>query len=275
MSQNHSERIKAVVVVSDLHVGSTIGLWPTAFVSQEDVPVGQSRFQKWLWECWIDLAKQIEGYLGNTKYVVVVNGDIVEGLHHNSTQIMTANPTDQTEAVKKVLYPLIKRSYSLFFTKGTEIHTRDREITVGNALAAVQDPSTGQHAFDKLYLNINGCLCIFRHHITATTRPYLEATALSTELGSERIEAARNMHPIPKVLCVAHRHRHGIFRDSGGIVTVTGGWQGLTRHGHKVVGSAVPNPSAIVLDWRNKRKGELPVVEDFVYSPKAPKPIDI
>ncbi len=268
--------IRCVVVLSDLHIGSTVGLWPSKFISQEGNEIGPNEFQEWLWECWQDLtAVQLPKYLRGEPYALVLNGDVIEGIHHRTLQVMTANTTDQVKAAKKVLDPVFKKAAARFIVKGTEVHTRDREISLGEALNAQEDTATGQHAFDKLYLSVHGTNCVFRHHITTTSRPYLEATALSTELGSERIEAARNKHPIPQVLCVAHRHRHGIFRDSAGLVCVTSAWQGLTRHGHKVVGHSTPAPSCIVLDWRDRERGSIPHAEDFVYMPAPAKSIAI
>lgn len=266
--------IKLAVVLSDLHIGSTVGLWPNGFINQEGNPTACNGFQKWLARCWDDLhRKALPEYLGTDPYVLILNGDIMEGIHHRTLQVMTVNPTDQTNAAKMVLAPVVKKAHAVFIVKGTEVHTKDREISLGDALKAVRDTSTGQHAFDKLTLEMHGCRGVIRHHMTTSMRPYLEATALSTELGSERIEAARNGHKIPQFLCLAHRHRHGIFRDSNGLVCVTSAWQGLTRHGHKVVGSALPAPSCIVLDWRRKEYGAVPHAEDFVYQPRAAKAI--
>lgn len=266
--------IKLAVVLSDLHIGSTVGLWPERFITQEGNVIFGNGFQKWLGKCWNDLhSNELPNYLGNDPYVLILNGDIIEGIHHRTLQVMTANTTDQTNAAKQILDPIKKKAAKVFIVKGTEVHTKDREISLGDAIGAVKDPSTGQHAFDKLILDMYGCRGVVRHHMTTSTRPYLEATALSTELGSERIEAARNRHKIPQFLCLAHRHRHGIFKDNNGLVCVTSAWQGLTRHGHKVVGSALPGPSCIVLDWRQREYGEVPHAEDFIYLPKSPRAI--
>lgn len=268
--------IQIIVVLSDLHIGSTVGLWPVNFKTQEGHNIGQNEFQRWLWKCWIDLTLvQLPKYIGNDPYAVVLNGDIIEGIHHRTLQVMTANTTDQTNAAKQVLEPLAKQASRLFMVKGTEVHTKDREISLGEALKAEQDKSTGQHAFDRLSIDVHGCRCVFRHHMTTTARPYLEATAMSTELGSERIAAARVGHIIPKVLGLAHRHLHGVFKDVGGIVCVTAGWQGLTRHGFKVVGHSLPSPSCIVLDWRGKNHGDTPRDEEFIYQAKQSRSISI
>jgi hypothetical protein len=64
-----------------------------------------------------------------------------------------------------------------------------------------------------------------------------------------------------------HRHTGGWFSDGQGMIGVTGGWQFLTRYGRKVVPDAIPRPSAMVLDWRRKRDGELPEVTEIVFTP--------
>jgi hypothetical protein len=48
-------KAKVVMVLSDLHVGSTVGLWPKDFTSNEGNLICQNKFQEWLWECWEDM----------------------------------------------------------------------------------------------------------------------------------------------------------------------------------------------------------------------------
>lgn len=269
-------RLKRVVDLSDLHIGSTVGLWPPDFISQEGNPIGQNKFQKWLWQCWIDLHEtQLPKYLRGEPYALVLNGDIIEGNKHWNKQVMTSMTEDQMRAAAQVLKPIAEKASKIFLVKGTHCHTGDKEPALGHMLHAEIDPSTGQPAFDKLHLDVHGTRCVFRHHMPTAMRQYLEASALGIELGAERIEAARAGHPIPKVLCLAHRHRHGIFKDFDGLVCVTSAWQGISRHTHRVVGSAVPAPSCIVLDWTGQERGSVPKVEDWIYKALPPDGIAI
>jgi len=90
---------KIAVVISDLHVGSTVGLWPEKYVSVEGVPIGQNAIQKWFWSHWLDATRKwIPGVVGNDPYVLIVNGDVVDGIHHKTLQVMTADPADQSRA---------------------------------------------------------------------------------------------------------------------------------------------------------------------------------
>jgi len=104
---------KLIVLLSDLHVGSTIGLWPPDFISNEGNPIGQNKFQEWLWECWQDAAKWSAKLIGKDAFEIVLNGDLVEGIHHRSLQVMTPDVGDQSEAVKQVLEPLAAKASKL------------------------------------------------------------------------------------------------------------------------------------------------------------------
>ncbi len=257
---------KLVLCISDLHVGSTVGLWPKDFVSNEGNPIGQNRFQEWLWECWMDMQVWAQKVIGKDQFDVVVNGDLVDGIHHKTLQVMTPDVGDQTDAVKQVLGFLAESCHKLHIIKGTEVHSRNDEIRLGKALEATRDTKTGQSAWDTLDLEVNGTLYNFAHHISATVRSYLEASAHSIMLGNMSHSRARTGKPVPKVMVRAHRHRHGIWDDGNQVSCITGAWQGLTRYGYRVVPDAVPQPSAIIFDHRNAEKGDLPLIHRKVYT---------
>jgi hypothetical protein len=125
----------------------------------------------------------------------------------------------------------------------------------------------GGIAKDKWLLKINGCLVDAAHHMGVTSRAYLEAGAMSIQMGNARLNYLRAGQPVPKVFLRAHRHCGGHFSDGQGLFAVTGAFQFLTRHGHKIVTDSIPRPSMLVLDWRNKEPGELPQVHDVTFNP--------
>lgn len=257
---------KLIVLLSDLHVGSTVGLWPPDFTSNEGNPIGQNKFQQWLWECWCDAMKWTDKIVGKDPFEVVLNGDLVDGIHHRTLQVMTPDVGDQSEAVRQVLDPLAKRAAKLHVVKGTEVHTRNDEVRLGAHLGASKCRATGQSAHDSLDLECSGILYNFAHHISATARSYLEASAHSIALGNISHSRARSGKPVPRIICRGHRHRHGIWDDGNQMSCITGAWQGLTRFGYKVVPDAVPQPSIIIFDHRQTDKGELPIVHRRIYT---------
>jgi hypothetical protein len=144
-------------------------------------------------------------------------------------------------------------------------------VAIGESIGAEVNADTGKHAFDRLYLDACGVRCVFRHHIGTSIRMSLEATQLSVILVEEMAEAVKNGETPPRIVCAAHRHKFGFFQNGRSMCVVSAPWQGLTRHGHKVVSQARTQPGIYALDWRGITDGELPVLHFRTYDTPAPK----
>jgi len=270
-------RIERVVIISDTHIGSTVALMAPEFETGEGQLIGLNAFQEWFWECWLHLWEEwVPEVTGGEPYALVINGDIVDGIHHRTTQVWSPDSGDQVDAVDLAFKPVMEtQPAKVFITEGTECHSRNTETRIGRKLGAEKCPVRNRHAFERLELFIgeNERPVVFRHHIGTTARPYLEASQLSIHLGVERQEAERADRKGPLGLVCAHRHRHGWFDDGCGFSAVTGAWQWLTRYGHKVVPGAVPMPSAIMLDFSAVGKDKVPHKQDILFRPgKGMKP---
>jgi hypothetical protein len=263
------QNIKLAVVISDTHVGSTVGLWPDKFNSVEGFSVGQNAIQKWLWKLWLDATqKWLPSVVGDDPYALIVNGDLIDGVSPRSIQVMTPDPADQSRAVKQVLGPMFQKAAKTYITLGTESHSRNDEYRIGADLGAEIDQETGLHAFSELHLEIHGAYGICRHHCGTAGSPYVEAGGIGRAMNTEIMEAARCGARIPKWMMRAHRHRHGVVTDGNSMMGITGAWQTLTRFGHKVVPAAQAQPSMVILDWRGTQRGDLPRIHEKVYEPK-------
>lgn len=266
---------KLVFVLSDLHCGSTVGLLPPSFKTLEGQKVDQNPIQQWLWRCWTDAMQWIDEISDGDPYAVVLGGDLIEGSHHRTTQIISPDIGDHVEAAIHCLRSLTQKSKATFIVKGTDCHTGNTETVVGKALKTRINPETDLPSWDRLTLDVNGVRCVFRHHIGTTTRRGLAGTQLSMQLAEEQVEAANNGEPIPRVLCCAHRHKVGYYQDSNGICLVTGAFQDLTRFAHKVVSQARCNPSIAALDFRGLPTGTLPIVKTKSYEARKPQAITL
>lgn len=256
---------KKLVVISDTHIGSTVGLWPKGFVSHEGYQIGRNPFQDWLGDCWEDLQKWVKSKTEGKPYELLINGDLVEGIHHNSLQVMSPDRADQVSACEQLLRPMTSKASKLYIVKGTESHTRNDEIHIGRVLGAVKDKTTGHHAFDRLDLEYGDHLVAASHHMSSAVRPYSEATAHCANLASEIQERARCGKRPPTIIIRAHRHVHGMWADGLGMSLSTGAWQGLTRFGNRVVPHCIPRPSCFILDFEGISKGDMPLVHQRIY----------
>jgi hypothetical protein len=254
-----------LVVVSDLHCGSTVGLLAPDVETHygNTVGFGSNYHQEWLWDKWQEGMRRVFDLAGDDPYVLLCNGDATEGIHHRSPEVVATLIEDHCRMAAAALKGYAEKAVKVLITRGTECHTHNVEDYLANLLGAGE-------ARDHWLFTINGTLCNATHHMPATSRAYLEASAMSINLGNARLNCIRSGHPVPSVYLRAHRHCGGWYTDGAGILAVTGGWQFLTRHGKKVVPDAIPRPSVIVLDWRGLEEGTLPHVHNFTFNPPPP-----
>jgi Calcineurin-like phosphoesterase len=267
--------IRLVFVLSDIHCGSTIALMPPNFKTLEGTMLNQNPIQQWLWACWQDTIKWIEQVANGEPYAVVLNGDLIEGNHHRTMQVISPDVGDHVEAAIHSLRPIVAKANKVFIVKGTECHTGNTEIVLGKALKTEINPVTKQPAWDRLTIDINGVRCVWRHHIGTSVRRGLAGTQLSVQLAEEQVEAANANETIPRVLCCAHRHKFGYYQDNNGLCVVSPPYQGLTRFAHKVVSQARTNPGVFALDFRGKNKNELPQLLSRIYESEKTSPVTL
>jgi hypothetical protein len=268
MAKQRTARPQLLVVVSDLHCGSTVGLMPpdSENMAGNTLGFGSNHHQRWLWECWQDAQKQVAKLAGNDSLALLINGDATEGIHHRSPEVVASLIENHCQMAATALKPLAEKAAATFVVRGTECHTHDVESYLASLIGAQEGK-----ARDKWLIQIHGTIIDATHHIGATSRAYLEASAMSIVLGNARLNSIRAGHPCAQVYLRAHRHCGGVFSDGSGLLAITGGWQFLTRHGHKVVPDAIPRPSVLVLDWRGKPEGALPTPHHIFFNPPAPK----
>ncbi|MCM2276103.1 MAG: hypothetical protein NDI75_15045 [Candidatus Didemnitutus sp.] len=268
--------IELLAVVSDPHCGSTVGLMTPTYETLKGQTISQSPVQKWLWGCYQDAVGFVRDVKGESPLALVINGDCIEGIHHGTKEVISPEVGDHKQLAIDCLSPLAELATKRFMISGTECHTGASEISIATSLGCERNPdfpapkdgkkdNDGAYIFDRLALDIKGVRLVARHHMPTSVRRNLSATQLSIQLGEEQLEAVNNGEPMPRVLLMAHRHRTGHFMDDNGMSVVTGAWQALTRHGHKVVSAARCKPSVFILDWRGKKTGELPHVHYRTY----------
>lgn len=253
-------QIRTICVLSDLHAGSVVAVMPPKFTTSNEQEVTANPLQAWYYDCWQRTRAWIKSIVRDDPAALILNGDLIEGDHHRTTEIISRDISDHIEIARILLEPLVDSFDLTFITRGTECHTGNVEAALGKMLGAVKNPETNKPAFDRLTVELCGIRLVARHHVTTTSRPWLESNGLGMELAAEQLHSARNGEVMPNVLCVAHRHVAGHVVTGDGLCLATPAWQGMTRHTHKVVPAARCKTGAYILDWRDVPDGSLPVV---------------
>lgn len=230
-------------LIADTHCNSSLGLIHGNGVQLHDGGrFTPSPLQTWLWERWLMFWAAVDDTMQATKrarLVVVTVGDLVEGFHHKSVEIVSPHPGIQHQAAMSVLsVPMAMKPHRWVVVRGTTTHVGEggsHEDGIAAKLGAMPDPGTGQPAWWHVKPTINGNLLDITHHGSvgrlAWTRPNLINRTASQILH----EAAERGEPIPDLAVRGHCHISGDSGDNYPTrVIQLPCWQFTTSHGHKV-----------------------------------------
>ena len=228
--------IKNIVNISDLHCGCRLGLCPPEVKMDDGGTYHHSRLQAIVWEYWNTFWDEwVPKVTKGEDYVIVNNGDSIDGSHHGSTTQISQNIEDQVRIAEQILLPRIqhKKCKGYYHIRGTEAHVGKSgadEERLARMLGAIPN-AEGQFARWELWaeLGSHNKLCHFTHHIGTTSSMAYESTAVHKELVEAYNEAGRWNERPPDLISRGHRHRSykiELPNDNGmAIVVITPGWQ--------------------------------------------------
>jgi len=243
-------KIKNAVIISDTHCGCRMALCPPCGIKLDDGGTYQpSEFQLKLWAAWVEFwGEWVPRATRGEPYVVIMNGDAIDGVHHGATTTISNNIEDQIEIAHQILTPIAESAAVYYHIRGTSAHVGEQgvhEERLAKRLGAKPNAS-GQFARWDLWLRVGGCLTHILHHIGTTGSMAYEATAVHKELVEEFNEAARWGKEPPNVIVRSHRHRMIqtlVPTDKGeGIAVTTPGWQGKTPLVWRIPGGRICTP---------------------------------
>jgi len=252
--------------------------------------------QRWLWASWEDATgcrwkpdragghfvtmPDRQGWIRKLakrrKCGLVVLGDAIEGLHHHSVEVIGADELLHERIAETILAPLAEFFDTTFVIRGTECHVGVRESALGLKLGARYDKATKCFCYEQLQLRIRDTLCHFKHHIGSSMRPWTSSMQFAAALSSEQLNAIGLEHKeVPRVICRAHRHQYGEFRNNQGLIVVSPPWQMLTRFARRVTQASLAQPGLFALDFRDLDSYGLPRVHAKLYRPDADEVVEL
>jgi len=207
--------MKAIIAVSDMHVGSTSGLIGERVIVVEQGEYKPNKYQKTLRKYWKHFwTEYVPEITANAeKRIVVFNGDVVDGVHHKSVNIISNSLQVQERAAIEIIDEIDTicqvKIDEKYLVKGTEAHTGaygECEERIG-AATGCQVNEVGEHGSYQWWLDVDGMIFQFAHHIGTTSSAAYETSAPMRELVASLVEAAQWKQPLPDIVVRSHRHR--------------------------------------------------------------------
>lgn len=234
--------------VGDLHCGSTVGLCGPDPIELDD---GQgytpSKAQLWLWQCWLDMWARVKQRIaeGNEFHSLTVNGDGVDGDHHNTRQIVSRDVgVHMRIAVHALEEPLKLNPRYLFVVRGTESHvghSASSEEGIARILRAEghpvqKDPSTDANSWWHLRMNVNGLDIDAAHHGRSGHREHTRGNAANLYAHDILLSHVKYGDKAPDLCIRSHYHKWLDSGDSARVLRLIGlpAWQLATGFVHRV-----------------------------------------
>lgn len=161
-----------VVTLSDMHTGSTQALCPDRFMEfkRDGTSHTPNSKQIKIYEHFEYCASQVLKARKDKRLLIVSDGDAIEGIHHNSSQLIPCSEKEQAELHIELMAQFKRwvdydgrRGDQLYYTIGTEVHVNDWEHYIGEQIRAKQDDND-LCAFYDLKLPVNGKRIWWTHH---------------------------------------------------------------------------------------------------------------
>jgi len=246
-----------LIVISDTHCGCKLGLCcPEGAELDDGGTYMPSKMQLKAWAWWDEFWNEwVPKVTRGEPWDIVVNGDALDGVHHNSTTQISHNLEDQTNLAVRILAPIVQKAAHYYHIRGTEAHVGQsglEEERLAKRLGAIPDDE-GKFARWELWKRVGkdskknpAPLCHILHHIGTTGRAAYETSAVQAELIAEFTEAGQNCETPPDYAVRSHRHRYikalnpSLRSEAAGIVTP--GWQLKTPFVWKITGGRVSQP---------------------------------
>ncbi len=228
--------------MSDMHSGGTTALFPDyrmSFKVDEDEYLDHSPTKKQteMYKHWIHCAKTIKEISKDKRIVIVHNGDAIEGLHHNSIQVISPTIEHHREIHIELMEKFINVSGftknngdELMYVSGTESHTRYEEPKIAKYFDAKYH--------NELKLKLNGRTIWYTHHGASAGDGANRGDAYRNWLKRIYQNCVFDKVDKPDLVVTAHYHKpiyqsyvfdyhtiHGVILPS---------WQQKTRYAYKV-----------------------------------------
>ena len=201
--------MKKLLILSDLHCGHLAGLTPPPWQTGPPGPNGRTKRAKFAptqREAWAWYERNLAAH-GPYDYVVV-NGDAIDGPGRKTggAEQITVDRQEQVDMACTAIRPAISKKTTLVMTYGTAYHTGDVEDWENDIFKELSAGCLASKIGSQEWLDIEGTIFDFRHHIGSSSIPTGRSTALNKAALWNVLWADQKYAPRANVLVRSHVH---------------------------------------------------------------------
>jgi len=211
-----------------------------------------NKSQRWLWDNWEKawaVIRSVKRKNRKAKLHLVLNGDLIDGDHHRTTQIASGLTGVHVRcALESLRVPLALKPSTVHILRGTPSHVGragGSEEGIAQALSAegwnvIKDPDTGKRSSYSRLIQIGPVLFDIKHHGRMGRRAHTKGPYIRWFAQDIFFNYMMDHEEPPDVAVRSHFHQ---FADSGRIHKVKTravalpAWQLATEYVHRVAES--------------------------------------
>jgi hypothetical protein len=245
---NRTESVKTQTVIvaltADQHSNSTLGLCPPSVILDDGGEYHPSREQSQLWEWWLDYW----GFIGDLKHkhkaqvYAVWDGDLSDGDHHDTPQIISRNKATMLQLCLDVMRPGLGVADKNFVVRGTPVHAGPAawlEEAIAKEIGA-EGETESRHSWFWLLMEAAGVTFDIAHSGPGTYVEWTHGNAANKIAATLIMQYALDM--LPRVAVRAHHHRAADSSVNFPIrAIVLPGWQLKTEFVNRFAPASLPD----------------------------------
>ncbi len=237
-----ADKARALVVfAADLHVGSPFAVCPPHWTLYDGNPFVPNELQELIRGHWLACWQRVATLRVGARLIVIVVGDVTEGLHHETTQVVTSRiDTQEDMAVATLEEGLhlarwsLRRRDVLRFATGTRAHDGAGAASLERVARRVLDyAGDGRVSRDMLDFKVNGVRFGVAHKPGSGpgSRAQTQGNAFQGWLKSLYYASLEAKRQPPHYLVTAHHHqylRRQVYSTTGEVVmtgVILPGWK--------------------------------------------------
>jgi hypothetical protein len=227
-----------IVVVSDLHINSTVALCPPSINLDDGGTYKASKTQRWLWKCWLDLWEKAPSLSDGDK-ILVINGDMADiDINKRSNQIISRNNATIQNMVLDTLEPAISWADKIYVIRGTAAHN-GKSAWLEEAIAQDLDNTvhdSNSASWWHLRSTCNNVRFDITHHASMGRLPHTAPNAANKLAFLSQYRYLVEMkQPPPHITIRSHNHRYADSGSNYGTFAIfTGAWTIATEFVYRI-----------------------------------------
>ena len=202
-----------------MHCGSPVGILPPGQWQLRAANIKQNAGQRLTWRMFCDHADIIGKMRTNAKLIVVLNGDMVEGVHHGNLQVMTSYMREQEAIAQHAIDHILglmkfTEGDALYFVAGTNSHVAESEERLARDFDAIPyrkdssvDRADGRYCHPSLKLNVNRKRVWWAHKLVGVGKGPNRENSMRNYMRRLRLDMYAEKTIPPDYLIGSHFHQ--------------------------------------------------------------------